>query len=615
MSKQMVRVVAAIVDIRNLTLYTQEGKSILIPQGDPRVRRIVSEITTPLEAQGWAEVDIAPYTEEHTNAYADFEEKSQGIVKFFRVAKKHLKKLFTQENAEEVCPPMAIGHVPDAAAINTMKEAVDEVMKHAVPVSAASFHEEGLDTQACITDSKGNTPKEHTPDTAEDTIVAMVGGKVIPGVEKIRNQFKHASALSSTEGVENFLKRLGSIIDKRSHSVEDLLKFMERGDLPIADDGSILVYKVLNLIEPGRYKDCHTGKVPQWVGAYVCMDPSLVDSRRDNECSNGLHIARRGYVSSFGGSVCVLAKVAPEDVITVPTYDANKMRACGYHIIAELTPEQYKLLNQNKPITLDDAGAKLLAAAIKGLHPARTHEIRITDHKGGGIVTTELLKPPKNEPKPDLEAISPAAALADPGEIQEPALDPRQVLDTVQMSRKEHAGALALQYMKVPSKENYDALLAYKKQAKVSWEKLGIPEPAPFDPLALVGATNPLDPAEALPPAAPVKRAPKGKKPVKKAPKKASGKPQVKRKPAKAPKTPAKAPKSTSKPAEAKVVNQVQTGLGSYRERIQKLIPVTSVGGAQAVLLLKRQSKKSWAVLGVSADEEQRILNLAHPEK
>lgn len=607
MNPTMIRIVAAVVDTESLTLYKTDGSTITIAQGDPSVRKIVTEVTPLLISQGYADIDIHNEVE---NSYADFEEKSGGIVKFFKVAKKKLKHLFNMDDPVE---EQVIGHVPNEDDISKMSKTVDDIMKHATPVSSPSFTTCDLGIQQPITDGYGNTPKQHTSTKSPETIVAVVDGKVIPGMEKIHNQFDKALKMGSTKGVENFLKRIGNVIEERNHSIDDLLKFMERGDLPIADDGSILVYKVLNSCTNGQYVDCHSANVIQWVGAYVCMDPSLVDPNRKNECSNGLHIARRGYIREFSGSVCTLCKLAPEDVIAVPQYDANKMRVCGYHIIAELSKTQYSLVRSNKPITDDPEGAILLANAIAGKHIERTHEVRITEDYGGGVITTQLTE--VKEVKLDTK-MTPVLALND--ELKEntvPALDPLEVVKEVQKTRKELAKELSQTYRDTPTQENYDALLAYKKQAKVSWEKLGIQEPAPFDPLTLVGTTNPFDPAEALPPAAPVKRAPKGKKPVKKAPKKASGKPQVKRKAVKAPKALTKAPKSTSKPAEAKVTNQVQTGLGSYRERIQKLIPVTSVGDAQAVLLLKRQSKKSWAVLGVSADEEQRILNLAHPEK
>ena len=334
---------------------------------------------------------------------------------------------------------------------------------------------------------------------ADETVVAVVDNKaIIPGMELIRTQFERASKLGSTVGVENFLKRLGAVIHDRQHSVEDLLRFMERADMPIAEDGSILVYKVLRKKDK-VYVDYHTKKVEQFVGAYVCMDKSLVDHNRRNECSNGLHIARRGYISQFSGDVCTLCKLDPEDVIAVPTYDANKMRVCGYHIIAELTQEQHALLNRNKPITEDPDGKILLAKAMAGDHIGRTHRVEITQQKGGGVITTPLGIHPIMDKTEAIKEVIPQEALSNPAENQAaPPVDPREIV-----KKAEEEAQKAPEQPKAPvvvptlesasegsSKERMHKLwaigvdapgvatkiLEIKKKAKKSWQVLGFSE-------------------------------------------------------------------------------------------------------------------------------------------
>ena len=574
MNKNTIRIRGAIVDTQNLKLYKEDGSTILIPQGDPRVATILAVATPMLVKQGYADVDISVVQQ---NNYTEFEKESNGVVRFFRIAKKKLKEMFTNH-----VEPTVVGDVSEKI---DMMATVNEIIAHATSVTNPNFHENGLDNQAPIADDEGHTPSKHTNKNAEDTIVAIVGNKVIPGVEKIRNQFSNACKMGSTIGVENFLKRLGAVIESRSHSVEDLLMFLERADLPIADDGSILIYKVLRR-KDGKYVDCHTGNVPQWVGAYVHMDPSLVDHVRNNECSNGLHVARRGYIHSFSGDVCVLAKLAPEDVITVPTYDANKMRVCGYHIIDELTPEQYSCLKANQAITSVASGSTLLAKAIKGEHIGKTHAVKVTAQRGGGVQVTELQKTTVTKP---LKKVIPVQALPnqDSG-LTAPAVNPLDVVAAVQtMTRKEHAQKLANNYKADPSQANYDALVAYKKVTKVSWDKLGIDEPKAFDPLALVGTTNPHTPL----PAAPVKM-------------KSLDKPTTK----------AKAKKPVVKRVSPPVIEEKAKG-ESYRDLIQKLHPLQTAEAAQTALALKKQSKKSWTVLGMTDEEAQRIIQLATQAK
>lgn len=563
MNQNQIRIVAAVVDTTQLTLYKETGETLIIPQGDPRIRRIVDEATPGLLKDGIATVDLS-----QENSYSTFESQSSGSIKLFSVAKDKLKKLFgwgkkaDQESDEEpsVVSDISLGKVPDS--LKQTQEAVAEIMAHAVPVTSPEFHERNITQQANIVERGGHTPGRDDRKEAEETIVAVVDGKVIPGMEKIKTQFSRAAAQNSTVGMENFLRRLGTVIEQRSHSVEDLLKFLERGDLPIADDGSILIYKVLRLrnrstTEGGRsYVDCHTGKVEQWVGAHVCMDESLVDRNRNNECSNGLHVARRGYVRNFSGDVCVLAKLAPEDVIAVPTYDANKMRVCGYHIIKELSPEQYRLLNQNRPITENEEGKRLLADALRGIHIHKTHEVRITGQKGAGVVVTQLNHQPEAKVEKKAAAVV-TEALANPNEeaLDQP-VSPKDVAKVVeQVSRKEQARQLY-------EAGDIEALKAFKKAAKVSWEKLGIPDPDKKPPVPVVKA-----------------------------------------------KAPAKEKKAISKVA---ALTAATHGEGSPRERIQKLMAIglTSTGVAKAVLELKKKSKKSWDILGVTSDQAAQITKL-----
>ena len=71
--------------------------------------------------------------------------------------------------------------------------------------------------------------------------------------------------------------------------------------------------------------------------------------------------------------------------------------------------------------------------------------------------------------------------------------------------------------------------------------------------------------------------------------------------------------KKVKAPDTQHTVNDVVLGEGSFRERIQKLmaIGITSVGIAAAILDLKKKSKKSWSILGVTDTEAEQILKLA----
>lgn len=469
-----IKVVAAIVDTRQLTLYKEDGETIVIQQGDPRVKKIVEEVTPLIIKQGWAEVDVTS-----ENVYHEFEKKS-GVVKFFKVAREKLAKLFHSD--EPTVSEGAVGKIP-------VEQAIAEIMANAEPVSSPTFNTNQIAKQGNVVESNGMTDNQRNEKKTSHTIVASVNGKIIPDMEKIETQFMRATKLGSTKAIENFLKRLGAVINERSHSVEDLLKFLERGDLPIAEDGSIIIYKILNK-RGDKFYDVYSGNVPQKVGSYVCMDISLVDRNRNQECSNGLHVARRGYLGSFNGSACVIAKLAPEDVVTVPLYDANKMRVMGYHILYELPDELYRMLKQNKPITDTQFGATLLGNIIAGNHIRVTEVVTIGGPKGTKITVTEnirdrhdtlleqkVTKPAKKEKaKPKLKKKFKAEAIGNnKQEAAAPMINPKDVIQKIEsLSRKEQAQKLLKAFQKNPTQKNLDKITDYKKKVKIGWDKLGI---------------------------------------------------------------------------------------------------------------------------------------------
>jgi DNA-binding NarL/FixJ family response regulator len=220
---------------------------------------------------------------------------------------------------------------------------------------------------------------------------AVVDGKTIPNVQRLEKHIERAAYGESYKGFEVFMTRLAAIIDARGHTVDELLNFMEKGDLPIADDGSIVAYKVLKShTTMNMFVDCHTSKVTQQVGSLVSMPLEDVDESRRTECSTGLHVARRGYLRSFSGDVMTLIKVAPEDVVAVPQGEPDKMRVRAYHIVAQLSSTAARLLREGKPMTTDDASAKILAAVIAGDHVGILEEVSITRAKGEGLRITVL---------------------------------------------------------------------------------------------------------------------------------------------------------------------------------------------------------------------------------
>lgn len=561
---EVLRIIAAVVDTHRLTLYRDNGESIIIAQGDPRIRRLVEKVVPAIEQQKFCELTVDELST--TTHYNKTEQELKGFVKFFRTAKATLEDLlakFSHLDREEDDPvaPVAAGHIPNQATEDQpstkAQSAVSEIMANAKA-------------------SPTSSPDFHKPMTDTDTVVAVLGnGKVIPGIELIDVQLQSvATKLGSAVGVQRFFERVSSV--PRNHSVQDLLTFMQMGELPIADDGSVLVYKRLESTkEAGVFVDCHSKKVKQRVGSHVFMDEKMVDADRTQDCSNGLHVARRDYLSSFSGDVTVLAKLAPEDVIAVPHHDARKLRAKGYHIIAKLSPEDAQRVCSNQPMQ----DTVLLGNAVAGNHVGILETVEIRASKGGNLkvtAVTEAVEVKLDETKQTQSLDSLPTQDSKASQVDAAALAKKVVSDR-KSSQQKTAEGLMVKVMEAKTQaaqiDAAKALIAFKKAAKKGWDKLGITAKEAARVIDIANGQSEL----------------------------------------KLPEPPKAAPVAESKDwSPSRMVNGVDTGIGTPRERIRNLLEnLTSVGKAEAILLIKKQAKKSWEALGVTADELEKVTKLA----
>lgn len=371
-----IRVQAAIVTTNGgVTLYLENGEERNIPGDRWSAKQIMDEIVAPLSRKEIVEVDLDTY-----EITSQIEKRSGGLIRFVKEKFSKVKGWFAHEGGVAAEP---IGTKSGEVAV-TVPPTSDVVL---------SVEVESPDPSPDVDARDRYEPK---PKEGDERTVAIVGDKRIPHVEKLERHME-AAVLTKSKGFENFMKRLAAVIDKREHSVKELLHFMEKADLPIADDGTIVAYKVLKTYN-GNIVDCHSSKVVQRVGSRVCMDESLVDRSRRTECSVGLHIARRGYLSHFSGDKIMLVKVAPEDVIAVPYGEPDKMRAAAYHIVGELPEHVHGVLRSNRPMTGDSEAAMLLAKIIAGDHADVIEEVRIGAGYGGKLTITPVVGG-KLEPK------------------------------------------------------------------------------------------------------------------------------------------------------------------------------------------------------------------------
>jgi hypothetical protein len=403
-----IKIVGCIVDVHNITMYKADGDTLIIPQGDGRVRDLVPKLVAALEPTIPVEQRFYMLTADDMmdrNHFAEAEQKMGGVVRFFKMVKSKAKELL--EKFVEPIAPMVLGSLepvktapepvhmvngePLEEDLDDFEPVVQEAKSKLPPESERPLTKSAAAVAEIMANAQPSTAKDFSvPDAKgepETTVIAVLADNtVIPGCEALTMQAQAMSeGVGSGTGMQNFLRRAGMI--KRGHSVEDLLKFIQKGELPLADDGSVLVYKLLRRTsKEGVFVDCHSGNVKQRVGSKVHMAEAMVDANRHQDCSHGLHVARRDYLKSFSGDVCVLAKLAPEDVIAVPQYDARKLRAKAYHIIAELTASDCRRVCNNLP--MEDQ--VLLGNAIAGNHVGILEYVEITKSKGGGLNITPV---------------------------------------------------------------------------------------------------------------------------------------------------------------------------------------------------------------------------------
>lgn len=517
--KKLVTIVGISVDAQNAVLYLEDGSTVTIAQGDPRLPIIVETAKKQIPVDGSAVVDIAEPVKVR-NEFKETEEGTGGLIKFFRVAKSFIKKFIDTESPEKVdeavahISPLELGIKPGQTilddeeaddttyALEAQPAAVEAVVEAPVaeevkPVEMTNDQKIELATARMRElAGKGSTvddPDFHKPITDEDpdTIVAVntQTGSVIPHAHKLSSQMKAASKLKDFRGFVNFLNRLEPVLKDRGHSAEDLMKFIEYGDLPIADDGCIVIYKRLKQ-SGNTFVDVHSGRIKQNVGSYVFMKPGLVDPNRRQDCSNGLHVASLGYLSSFSGNVTVMAKVRPEDVFAVPEYSRTKMRVCGYHILAVLPESLRTHVNSGGSISSIPEGKELLNKVLRGAHVGITELVEVGGHKGSNVTYTKVenTEAAKAEEvkvdlvketleQSDLSEAAPVekAAPVLASDLKEPApvVAPEIKKTKIDLLWEQFEAAYLAEDLATAQKFA-EELLSTKQKAKKGWAKLGI---------------------------------------------------------------------------------------------------------------------------------------------
>lgn len=368
---EKVKIVGVIASAHGATLITQDGRFIEVKSSEYSTVKLIEEITPIIALHKVAEVDLTTF-----DAAKAVEEKTEGKIKFFRVLTSKLKSLFGRSSEREIDEKYTGGFV---------KQPVDD--KKSVQVGVSTLTDAQI--SALKSEDQGLGASQPT------TLVAVVDNTPIIGAEALKSQIETAARQKERPvGFEKFMERLAAVARERKHTAQELLNFLELADLPIADDGSIIGYKALKVqtVQGVRtFFDHHTERVPQRVGSVVQMPVEKVDDNRRVLCSNGLHIARRKYLSSYGScGIVTLVKIAPEDVISVPLGEPDKMRVAKYHIVAELPRSAHDFIRSNQPMTKNEEASTILGNMIKGNHVGVVEIVEIRGANGTDVHVTSV---------------------------------------------------------------------------------------------------------------------------------------------------------------------------------------------------------------------------------
>jgi len=185
-----------------------------------------------------------------------------------------------------------------------------------------------------------------------DARVTFEDGQVLFAGEPVHSALadtilRYGSEGRDTKGLVRFLERLQQNPSENSRA--ELWTWIERQGLSVTDDGCFLAFKGVepnydsNAAQfPYRSKGSGTawvdgvkfeGQIPNKIGAVITMPRKDVDDNTRVECSNGLHVGTYRYASTFA-TILLEVKVAPEDVVSVPVYDTNKLRCQRYEVLA-----------------------------------------------------------------------------------------------------------------------------------------------------------------------------------------------------------------------------------------------------------------------------------------
>lgn len=123
-----------------------------------------------------------------------------------------------------------------------------------------------------------------------------------------------------------------------------LMDFVAHDKMGLTEEGHVIAFKNVR----ADFRDKHSGKFDNSVGASPSMPRAMVDDDPDNTCSAGLHVCSPTYLSGFWGTEGRTMKVVvdPRDFVALPEdYNQSKARVCRYTVVEDVSSDIHKYLD------------------------------------------------------------------------------------------------------------------------------------------------------------------------------------------------------------------------------------------------------------------------------
>lgn len=210
-------------------------------------------------------------------------------------------------------------------------------------------------------------------------------GIVIKNFYDLYGSFESSELVSLKAFIDNLVQ------NPNYEAINDLFSFLQKGKLPITDDGHFLAYKKVR----SDFYDIHSETFDNHPGKTIEMPRSECDLNRNKTCSTGLHFCSESYLggfSSWNSSIdkIVEVKVNPKDVTSIPSdYNDAKGRCCKYIVIKEIKAGDLtdkKIVEVEEKGYEDNINEQLLSVAditdiIDEASTKETKEVNLNDTK------------------------------------------------------------------------------------------------------------------------------------------------------------------------------------------------------------------------------------------